>query len=40
MQRVPLMITEHPFATDRLIDRKGVKHDVLKWYSGDKYLIF
>ncbi|MBQ6496741.1 MAG: U32 family peptidase [Firmicutes bacterium] len=40
MQRVPLMITEHPFATDRLIDRKGVKHDVLKWYSSDKYLIF
>ena len=28
--RVPLMITEHPFGTDYLIDRKGVKHEFMK----------
>ena len=28
--RIPLMITEHPFDTEYLIDRKGVKHDILK----------
>ena len=28
--RVPLMITEHPFGTDYLIDRKGVKHEIMK----------
>ena len=28
--RVPLMITEHPFETDYLIDRKGVKHDIIR----------
>ena len=40
MQRVPLMITEHPIQTDTLTDRKGVPHEVLKWFSGDKYLLF
>ena len=28
--RIPLMITEHPFGTSYLIDRKGVKHDIIK----------
>jgi len=28
--RVPLMITEHPFETDYLIDRKGVRHEIIK----------
>ena len=37
--RVPLMITEHPFRTSYLIDRKGVKHEIMKC-SSDKYLIF
>ena len=36
--RIPLMITEHPFETDYLIDRKGVKHRIMKG-SDDKYLI-
>jgi putative protease len=36
--RIPLMITEHPLETDYLIDRKGVKHDVI--HLGDKHLIF
>ena len=40
MERVPLMIMEHPLNTDYLIDRKGAKHETLKWYSGDKYLLF
>lgn len=40
MNRVPLMITEHPLQTKGLIDRKGVRHKVLRWYSGDKYLLF
>ncbi|MDO4176407.1 MAG: DUF3656 domain-containing protein, partial [Bacillota bacterium] len=40
MQWPSLMITEHPLDSDYLIDRKGVKHDVMKWYSGDKFLIF
>ena len=35
--RIPLMITEHPLGTDYLIDRKGVKHDVI--HLGDKHLI-
>ena len=39
-ESIPLMITEHPFSTNYLIDRKGVKHKVLKNESGDKYLIF
>ena len=28
--RIPLMITEHPFETSYLIDRKGVKHGIIK----------
>ena len=39
-ERIPLMITEHPFSTSYLVDRKGVKHEILKSDSGDKYLIF
>jgi len=35
--RVPLMITEHPFGTDCLIDRKGAVHEIIK--RGDKYII-
>lgn len=37
---IPLMITEHPVTADRFIDRKGAGYSVMKWYSGDKYLIF
>ena len=40
MERVPLMITEHPLDTEVLVDRKNVTHDIFKWYSADKYLIF
>lgn len=40
MESIPLMITEHPIGSRWLLDRKGVKHKVMKWYSGDKYLIF
>ena len=40
MERVPMMITEHPLETGCLTDRKGVRHQVLKWYSKDKYLLF
>ena len=40
MADIPLMITEHPIGSRWLLDRKGVKHKVMKWYSGDKYLIF
>ena len=35
--RVPLMITEHPFGSDHLIDRKGAVHEIIK--HGDKYII-
>ena len=35
--KVPLMITEHPFRTDYLVDRKGVKHEILKY--GDKSIV-
>ena len=35
--RVPLMITEHPFGTDHLIDRKGAVHEIIK--RGDKSII-
>jgi putative protease len=35
--RVPLMITEHPFDTDYLIDRKGVKHEIIQY--GDKSIV-
>ncbi len=37
---IPLMTTEHPIAASALTDRKGAVYDVMKWYSGDKYLIF
>ena len=40
MRRVPLMITEHPLKMKYLTDRKGVRHEVLEWYSKDKYLLF
>ncbi len=40
MEKVPLMITEHLLQSVYLMDRKGVRHDVYKWYSDDKYLIF
>ena len=40
MESVPLMITEHPLEFQYLVDRKGVKHEVMKWHSGDKFLIF
>ncbi len=40
MERVPLMVTEHPLDTEVLVDRKNVTHDIFKWYSADKYLIF
>ncbi len=35
--KIPLMITEHPFDTDYLIDRKGVKHEIMKY--GDKSIV-
>lgn len=37
---IPLMITEHPITAKRFVDRKGEEYKVMKWYSGDKYLIF
>ena len=37
---IPLMITEHPVTAKRFSDRKGAQYRVLKWHSGDKYLIF
>ncbi|MGI6766857.1 MAG: hypothetical protein ACOX4R_06505 [Lentihominibacter sp.] len=40
MEKVPLMITEHPLQSGYLTDRKGVRHDIYKWYYDDKYLIF
>ena len=40
MEQVPLMITENPLQSAYLTDRKGVRHNVYKWYSNDKYLIF
>ena len=36
---IPIMITEHPVASKTLTDRKGVEYDVMRWHSGDKYLI-
>lgn len=36
---IPIMITEHPVASKTLTDRKGVAYDVMRWHSGDKYLI-
>ncbi|MGN0702111.1 MAG: U32 family peptidase [Lentihominibacter sp.] len=40
MTDIPMMITEHPIGSSYLTDRKGVKHKVIRWYSGDKYLVF
>lgn len=37
---IPLMITEHPINTERLIDRKGESHRVESSASGDKTLIY
>lgn len=31
MEKVPLMITEHPLLSGYLTDRKGVRHDIYKW---------
>ena len=35
--KIPLMITEHPFRTGYLIDRKGVKHEIIS--CRDKYIV-
>ncbi|MBR0127394.1 MAG: U32 family peptidase [Firmicutes bacterium] len=40
LERIPLMITEHPLETEILTDRKNEQHKVVQWYSKDKYLIF
>ena len=37
---IPLMITEHPVAEEKLIDRKGGTHRVVRAPSGDKTLIY
>ena len=37
---IPLMITEHPVTTETMEDRKGEKYTILRWHTGDKYLIF
>lgn len=37
---IPLMITEHPVTSQTMEDRKGEKYTILRWHSGDKYLIF
>ena len=37
---IPLMITEHPVTTEMMEDRKGEKYTILRWHTGDKYLIF
>ena len=37
---IPLMITEHPVSATELTDRKGEKYTILRWHSGDKYLLF
>ena len=37
---IPLMITEHPVTAETFTDRKGAAYHVMKWHSGDKYLIF
>lgn len=36
--KMPLMITEHPFESDYLTDRKGIRHNIVT--IGDKQLIF
>ena len=37
---IPLMITEHPVAEEKLTDRKGGTHRVVRAPSGDKTLIY
>ena len=37
---IPLMITEHPVAEEKLIDRKGGTHRIVRAPSGDKTLIY
>ena len=37
---IPLMITEHPVAEEKLTDRKGGVHRVVRAPSGDKTLIY
>ena len=37
---IPLMITEHPVADEKLTDRKGGVHRVVRAPSGDKTLIY
>jgi len=37
---IPLMITEHRVAEEKLIDRKGGKHRIVRAPSGDKTLIY
>ena len=37
---IPLMITEHPVAEEKLIDRKGGTHRIVRVPSGDKTLIY
>lgn len=37
---IPLMVTEHPVTTETMEDRRGEKYTILRWHTGDKYLIF
>ena len=37
---IPLMVTEHKMHTDRITDRKGAAHRVVRSESGDKTLIY
>ena len=37
---IPVMVTEHRIGSSYLTDRKGVRYEVMEWYSGDKSLIF
>ena len=37
---IPLMITEHPVAEEKLTDRKGGTHRIVRAPSGDKTLIY
>lgn len=38
-ENIPLMVTEHEINSEFILDRKVKKHTILRWYSGDKYLI-
>lgn len=40
INEIPFMITEHPFKSAWLIDRKNVKYEMVKSDCGDKWLIF